>query len=146
MKKILVAERSESLCLLFKDELSDEGYDVVTLTRPEDLIETIRQEKPDLLLMDAEMGKQGIWSLLQGMRKSGYRLPIILSTTYSVSKGLPEALVDYIFVKSSNLNALKVNIGTILEYKGEPVLLERVLVEREKERRSPVQMIMPFQN
>ena len=146
MKKILVAERSESLCLLFKDELSDEGYDVVTLTRPEDLIETIRQEKPDLLLMDAEMGKQGIWSLLQGMRKSGYRLPIILSTTYSVSKGLPEALVDYIFVKSSNLNALKVNIGTILEYKGEPVLPERVLFEREKERRSPVQMIMPFQN
>lgn len=146
MKKILVAERSESLCLLFKDELSDEGYDVVTLTRPEDLIETIRQEKPDLLLMDAEMGKQGIWSLLHGMRKSGYRLPIILSTTYSVSKGLPEALVDYIFVKSSNLNALKVNIGTILEYKGEPVLPERVLVEREKERRSPVQMIMPFQN
>jgi DNA-binding response OmpR family regulator len=146
MKKILVAERSESLCLLFKDELSDEGYDVVTLTRPEDLIETIRQEKPDLLLMDAETAKQGIWSLLQGMRKSGYRLPIILSTTYSVSKGLPEALVDYIFVKSSNLNALKVNIGTILEYKGEPVLPERVLVGREKERRSPVQMIMPFQN
>jgi hypothetical protein len=80
------------------------------------------------------------------MEESGNRLPIVLCTTYSVSKGFPEALVDYIFVKSSNLDALKVNIGTILGYKGEPVLTESVLVEREKERRSPVQMAMPFQN
>jgi hypothetical protein len=54
--------------------------------------------------------------------------------------------VDYIFVKGSNLNALIVNIGKILGYKFEPVLPESVLVEREKERRSPVQMAMPFQN
>ena len=55
MRKILVADQEEAFCLLFQGELTEEGYYVVSVSRPEALIKAIGQENPDLLLMDTGM-------------------------------------------------------------------------------------------
>ena len=114
MKKIVVADREEALCLLYQEELTEEGYEVVTVNRIEDLIQAVGQEDPDLVLMDAGIDGHGASEVLQGLRQSGYHLPVILCTTYFGSKGFPEALIDDIVIKSSNLEELKFKIGNML--------------------------------
>jgi DNA-binding response OmpR family regulator len=146
MKKILVADQEESLCLLYQKELIEEGYEVVSVTRPEDLIQAVGQENPDLVLMDTAMDEQREWSLLQGMRKSGYRLPIILFTTYCASKGFPEALADDTVMKSSHLDELKLKIGKMLGNGGELVFPNTTLIESREEKRSQEQMRFSFQD
>jgi DNA-binding response OmpR family regulator len=121
MKKILVADRKKSICFLYQEELTEEGYDVVTVTRPEDLIQAVGREGPDLVLMDTGMDEPGVWPLLRGVRQSGYHLPIILCDTYSVSKEFPEALVADRVLKSSNFDELKVKIKKVLKNGGQPV-------------------------
>ena len=114
MKKILVADQEEVLCFLYQEELTEEGYDVVSITRPEDLAKSVRQEKPDLLLIDLSMSDQGVWDFLQRMQKTGRRLPLILCTPSFDSAGFPKTLIDDTVMKSSNLDELKFKIRNIL--------------------------------
>lgn len=114
MKKILVADQEEVLCFLYQEELTEEGYDVASVTRPEDLAKSIGQEKPDLLLIDMSMDDQGLWRYLQRMQNTGRRLPLILCTSYADSSRFPKALVDDTVMKSSNLDELKLKIRKIL--------------------------------
>jgi two-component system response regulator (stage 0 sporulation protein F) len=127
MKKILVAERKESLCFLYQEELSDEGYEVVTVTRPEDLIQALVREDPDLVLMDTGMDEPGAWPLLRGVRQSGYLMPVILCDTYSISTEFPEALVAGRVLKSSNFDELKAKIKKVLKNGEKSVSRDAVL-------------------
>ena len=57
MPKVLLAEDDETMLSLLKTLLIMEGYDVETLLDKEgDLIEIIRAEKPDVLLIDVFLG------------------------------------------------------------------------------------------
>jgi DNA-binding response OmpR family regulator len=114
MKRIVVADQEKALCLLYEEELTEEGYDVVSVTDAEELVRAVGQGRPDLLVMDSGMDDQGVWKMLQGMRKSGYRLRVILSTPYSAANRLQEALVDDTVTKSSNLDQLKLKVRSIL--------------------------------
>jgi DNA-binding response OmpR family regulator len=142
MKKILVADQEEILCFLYQEELTEEGYDVVSITRPEDLPKSVRQEKPDLLLIDLAMGDQNIWDFLQGMPKSGRRLPIILCTSCADSARFPKTLVDDTVMKSSNLDELKLKIKKVLGDRGDNNLIspDTALGEIKKEKQPEEQM------
>ena len=60
MKKILVIDDEADIAELVKMRLENEGYQVSTLTSSRDAIEVIKQEKPDLILLDIKMpGKDG---------------------------------------------------------------------------------------
>ena len=147
MKKILVADQEEVLCFLYQEELAEEGYDVVSITRPEDLAKSVRQEKPDLLLIDLSMSDQGVWDFLQRMQKTGRRLPLILCTSHADSMRFPKTLIDDTVMKSSNLDELKLKIRKVLGDRGDYDLMspDAGLVERKKERRSEEQMRFSFQ-
>ena len=47
-KKILVLDDSPAIRLLYEDELSEEGYEVMTCDDGSGLMETIRKKRPDL--------------------------------------------------------------------------------------------------
>ena len=113
MKKILVADREKAFCLLYQEELTEEGYDVVGVTKMEDLMQALKMENPDLLLMDDGMHGKDMGNFLEWMRKSGYGLPIILFTRHAVSLEFPDSLVNDTVVKSSSLDELKFKIRRI---------------------------------
>ncbi len=57
MPKVLLAEDDATMLSLLQALLSMEGYQVETLLdKKGDLIENIRKEKPDVLLMDVHLG------------------------------------------------------------------------------------------
>lgn len=116
-KKILVVDDEQNMRLLFQEELTDEGYDVILADRGETALKMIREEKPDLVTLDIKMpGEDGL-SVLRKIREIEYDLPVIICSAYSVYKSDFSAVAaDHYVVKSSNFDELKSKIREILSY------------------------------
>ena len=116
MKKILILDDEESIQILYSDELSEEGYDVVTSGDVSNLMALIDETKPDLILLDVRLGQYDGLDLLQDIRNTHYELPVILCTAYPVYKyDLKSIAADYYVIKNSNLEELKLKIKMALE-------------------------------
>lgn len=118
MAKILVVDDEEHIRLLYSEELSEEGYDVITAESGYKLLERIEQEKPDLVVLDIKMVDYNGLDLLQDIRNQFFDLPVILSTAYDTFKeDIKSIAADYYVVKSFDLTELKKKIAMALEAK-----------------------------
>lgn len=116
MHKILVVDDEEHIRTLYSDELTDEGYDVVTTGELGDLMEMIPQKKPDLILLDIRMEEASGLDLLQDIRNTHYNIPVILCTAYEPFKhDLRSIAADFFVIKSSDLSELKEKIRIALD-------------------------------
>ncbi len=114
--KVLIVDDEEVILMLYKEELEEEGYDVITTGDGYKLLEKIDTEKPDLVLLDIKMAEYNGLDLLQDIRKKFYNIPVILCSAYSSFKGdLKSIAADYYVVKSSDLSELKQKIKMALE-------------------------------
>nr|HID57959.1 response regulator [Desulfobacterales bacterium] len=115
-KKILVVDDEEVIRILYKEELEDDGYDVITTSEGSRLIELIDREKPDLVVLDIKIANYDGLDLLQDIRKRFYNVPVILCSAYSSFKGdIKSIAADYYVVKSADLLELKQKIKMALE-------------------------------
>ncbi len=114
-KKILVVDDEKSIRMLLREELTDEGYEVVTADSGETTLKMIKEEKPDIVTLDIKMpGEDGL-SVLRKIREINYDLPVIIYTAYSVYKDDFSAVAaDHYVVKSSVFDKLKSKIKEIL--------------------------------
>lgn len=118
MAKILVVDDEEHIRLLYSEELSEEGYDVITAESGYKLLERIEHEKPDLVILDIKMVDYNGLDLLQDIRNQFFDLPVILSTAYDTFKeDIKSIAADYYVVKSFDLTELKKKITMALEAK-----------------------------
>jgi len=119
MPKILVVDDEEPIRLLYEEELTDEGYEVVTAASGQGLLERIEQERPDLIILDIKLADSDGLDLLQEIRNRHYDLPVILCSAYEVFKRDVKAIAaDAYVVKSSDLTPLKKAVRRALEGKG----------------------------
>ena len=116
-KKILVVDDEQNIRTLLREELTDEGYDVLLAENGAQGLTMIKEEKPDLVTLDIRMpGEDGL-SLLRKIREIEYDLPVIICSAYSVYKSDFSAVAaDYYVVKSSSFDELKSKIKEILSY------------------------------
>jgi DNA-binding response OmpR family regulator len=116
-KKVLVVDDEKNIRLLLVEELTDEGYDVVTAKNGAVALEMIQAEKPDLVTLDIKMpGEDGL-SILRKIREIEYDLPVIICSAYSVYKSDFSAIAaDHYVTKSSDFEELKKKIREILSY------------------------------
>ncbi len=116
MTKILVVDDEESIRILFKEELEEEGYKVITAENGIKALEMIKREKPDLVTLDIKMpGEDGL-EILREIREIDYDLPVIICSAYSTFKSkFSTVAADYYLVKSSELNELKKKIKEVLD-------------------------------
>lgn len=116
MNKILIVDDEKSIRILYQDELTEEGYDVITLGDGSKLMEVITQWRPDLIILDIKLGEYDGLDLLQDIRNRNYDMPVILCTAYIHFKyDLRSIAADYYVVKNSDLNELKTKIQMALE-------------------------------
>jgi CheY-like chemotaxis protein len=115
MKKILVVDDEENIRLLLKEELEDEGYEVITAENAEAALQLIERARPDLVTLDIKMpGEDGLMALRK-IRERVYDLPVILCSAYSTYQSDFSAVAaDYYVVKSSEFTELKKKIRDIL--------------------------------
>ena len=116
MAKILVVDDEEHIRLLYSEELSESGYEVITAESGYQLLERIEEEKPDLVILDIKMVDYNGLDLLQDIRNQFYDLPVILSTAYDTFKeDMKSIAADYYVIKSFDLTELKSKIAMALE-------------------------------
>jgi len=117
MKKILIAEDEEVLREVFKDELAEEGYEVMEARDAKGTLAHLSKEKVDLLILDIKLPDMSGLKLLEKIRKEYPTLPIIICTAYDTFKTDYEIwaghIADYI-VKPVDLEVLKEKIGRII--------------------------------
>lgn len=116
-KKILIVDDEKNIRFLLKEEMTDEGYDVILAENGAVALEMIDSEKPDLVTLDIKMpGEDGL-SVLRKIREKDYDLPVIICSAYSVYKSDFSAVAaNHYVVKSSNFDELKAKIKEILNY------------------------------
>ncbi|MFV0438968.1 MAG: response regulator [Desulfopila sp.] len=108
MKKILLVDDEENIQLLYKEEFTDEGYEIVSALNGEDALEKFKAEPPDLVILDIQMpGMNGI-EVLRQMKMIDASMPIILSSAYHEYKqDLGAWASDDYVVKSADIDELK---------------------------------------
>lgn len=117
MKTILVVDDEENILQLYRDELTECGYRVVTARSAAEALECVREERPHLVTLDIrlENSVDGI-EVLRQIKEIDRTIPVIINTAYSEYKqnfGV-WASEDYV-VKSSNIEELKARIASLLE-------------------------------
>ena len=116
MSKILIVDDDEPIQILYTDELTEEGYDVITTGDGVGLLGLIEEAQPNLVVLDIRLGETNGLDLLQDIRNTYYELPVILCSAYSAFKyDLKSIAADYFVVKSSDFSELKVKIKMALE-------------------------------
>ena len=115
MKRILVVENDESQQLLYTDELTEAGYEVIQAANGKEALEQLDKYKVDLVILDIVMPvMDGMEALGRIIRQYG-DTPIILNTAYSSYKDdFMSWGADVFIVKSSDLGELKAKVRELV--------------------------------
>jgi DNA-binding response OmpR family regulator len=118
MKRILIVDDEESIRLLYREELEEEGFEVELAKNGEEALEKLPFFKPDLITLDIKMpGMDGI-ETLKRIRESERQLPIIMCSAYGEYKqDLTTWASDAYIVKCADMTELKNTIRKLLELK-----------------------------
>jgi len=83
MESILIVDDDVNLCKALSEELAEVGYDTQYLTNGEGLLDYIKRNRVDLLLLDLKMpGKNG-FDLLHDLEFENINIRIIVLTAYA---------------------------------------------------------------
>ncbi len=120
MSKILVVDDESSIRLLYSEELTDEGYEVVTAGTPAEAVEKLGEQEFDLMVLDIKLKNESGLDLLQKIVQDRHNLPVILCTAFSCYKDDFSAwLAEGYVVKSSDLTEIKEEIRKVLAKKAQ---------------------------
>ncbi|NCO83234.1 MAG: two-component system response regulator [Nitrospirae bacterium CG_4_10_14_3_um_filter_44_29] len=115
MKKILVVDDDLHIQKLYKEELEEEGYEVVVAESGTKAMELFTQENFDLVTLDILMPDIDGIKLLRQMKGKNPRLPIIMSTAYDYRDDFAVWASEAYIVKSSDLSELKKTVRRLLK-------------------------------
>jgi len=116
MAKILIVDDEDNIRLFYSEELKDEGYEVIAAKDGYLLMERIRNERPDLVILDIKMAGYSGLELLSDIRREFCTLPVILCSAYSTFRDDSQSKqANAYVVKSSDLTELKGEIRRSLD-------------------------------
>jgi len=91
-KKVLVADDDRDIVLALRIRLEAAGYEIVTAMDGKEAIEMIREEKPDLAILDINMPEANAFTVLDEIRDEGLeRLPVLFLTADTQEKSQVKA-------------------------------------------------------
>lgn len=117
MKKILVADDEEAVRFVIKCALEDEGYEVITTEDGYDAINLIREEMPDLVILDMNMPQISGLEVTKMIRKEKIteNIPIFISTGVEDIKSEFNGLdIQYFIPKPYDVSILMEKIKKVL--------------------------------
>ena len=112
-KHLLIVDDEEYVRLLYREELENEGYSVATSDGQENILEVLKRENPDVVILDIKLGinRSGL-DLLQEIRSKDRNIPVILCTAYDAYQhDYKTVAADYYVIKSVDMSELKEKIS-----------------------------------
>ena len=116
MPKILCVDDDATLLLLYQQELSEEGYQVILAKDGKEALSKFVKEKPDLVVLDIRMPVMDGIEALGAMLGKNRQVPVILNTAFPQHREnfMTWGAEAYV-LKSSDLTELKQKIREILD-------------------------------
>lgn len=112
--KLLIVDDDTNIQRLYKEELEEEGYEVVIAATGKDAMEMFEKENPDIVTLDILMPDIDGISLLRKMKEQRPDIPIIMSTAYDYRDDFAVWASEAYIVKSSDLSELKKTIKNLV--------------------------------
>ncbi|MBF0523604.1 MAG: response regulator [Deltaproteobacteria bacterium] len=107
-KKILVVDDEEGINILYKEELEDEGYEVLIARNGQEAVDFFTSTPLDLIVMDIKMPVMNGIEALRQIKELKPDFPVILCSAYGVYKqDFRSWACDEYVIKSSDLTELK---------------------------------------
>lgn len=115
-RKILVVDDEESIRELYREELEEEGYEVVVASNGFEAIEKVKATPVDIVVLDIKMpGMDGI-KVLNEIKALKKDLPVILCSAYGeFRQDFSSWISDGYVVKSADTMELKRTIAAMLK-------------------------------
>ncbi len=113
--KILIVDDDQNILRLYKEELEEEGYTVVTASNGNEAMDQFEKESPDLVTLDILLPDIDGIKLLRQMKEKRPRMPVIMSTAYDYRDDFAVWASEAYIVKSSDLSELKSTIKKLME-------------------------------
>jgi two-component system response regulator MprA len=114
---ILVIDDDEKITSMLRRGLAFEGYSVRTARNGAEGLDSIRQQEPDLLVLDVMMPGIDGWEVCRRVREAGLRLPILMLTAKDDVgdrvRGLDTGADDYL-IKPFALEELLARIRALI--------------------------------
>jgi DNA-binding NtrC family response regulator len=116
MAKILVVDDDQSIRLLYREELQQEGHEVITAGSAAEGLALVASERPDVVTLDIKMPGQDGLTALRELKARRPDLPVIMCTAYgSFKRNYASIASDAYVVKSADTTELKNAIRRVLE-------------------------------
>jgi DNA-binding response OmpR family regulator len=80
--KILVVDDDRHMRELLREELEDEGYEVVLACDGDEAVASVRADPPDLVILDLAMPRMHGTEALPQILDARERIPVIINTAY----------------------------------------------------------------
>lgn len=118
MSKILVVDDEPNVRLVYKEVLSDEGYEVLEVESGEEAFLVLNREAVDLVVLDIKLRLESGLNVLQKITKDFPDIPVVLCSAYvSFQNDYTSWLAKSYVVKSSDPDELLQAINKILDKK-----------------------------
>lgn len=115
MSRILVVDDEPNLRLVYNEELSDEGYEVLEAESGKETFEILNHEPVDLIVLDIKLRSESGLDVLQKITKQFPDIPVILCSAYSAFQNdYTSWLAESYVVKSSDSDELLKEVKRVL--------------------------------
>jgi DNA-binding response OmpR family regulator len=84
VKRVLIADDSETILLLMQTRLEMEGYEVTTASDGQEVLDSLEgaADGPDVILLDAMMPRMSGQDVLRTLREEGSEVPIVIVSAH----------------------------------------------------------------
>jgi two-component system, response regulator, stage 0 sporulation protein F len=107
-RKILIAEDEDLLRMLYKEELEEAGYEVITAENGKEALHQIESAKPDIVVLDIAMPVMDGLEALRRIKGKHNGIPVVLHTAHPAYLATGRArAADACIVKCGDLKELK---------------------------------------
>ncbi|MBI2486473.1 MAG: response regulator [Deltaproteobacteria bacterium] len=115
MSRILVVDDEPNVRLVYNEELSDEGYEVLESESGKETFEILNREPIDLIVLDIKLRSESGLDVLQKITKQFPDIPVILCSAYSAFQDdYTSWLAESYVVKSSDTDELLKEVKRVL--------------------------------
>lgn len=113
--KILLVDDDAMIRKLYREELEEEGYDVVEAMSGAEAFKIIKENEPDLMILDIMMPEMDGVQTLKKVKEHSPGIPVIISSAYDYNDDIMVYAPDSYVLKSSDTAELKLHVKSILE-------------------------------